>query len=144
MRAARIVDNVVIEAADLPSGIAIDEAFPLTLGFVDVPADVEQGMVRDEDGGFAFPPAPQYEPPVPASISPLQARNALRAWGIGKAEIAAFFASIEDQLQREAAEDAWEYATSIERANPLIAACAAHLGKTAEEVDQFFRDAAAL
>ncbi|HEV7255737.1 MAG TPA: hypothetical protein VGN97_21885 [Mesorhizobium sp.] len=99
---------------------------------------------RRWDGTHVVPYEPPAEPdPVPAAITPLQARNGLRAWGIGKQQIAAFLAAIPDEMEREAAEDAWEYATSIERSNPLIAACAAFLGKTEEEVDQFFRDAAA-
>jgi len=78
----------------------------------------------------------------PAFISPLQARNGLRAWGIGRAQIDAFFEAINDAAEREAAYDAWEYATQIDRGNPLVAACAAFLGKTDAEIDQFFIDAA--
>ncbi|MBB4002644.1 hypothetical protein [Aurantimonas endophytica] len=79
---------------------------------------------------------------APASISPLQARNGLRTWGIGRAQIDAFFSAIGDEAEREAAEDAWEYATQIDRSNRLVAACAAFLGKTEADVDQFFTDAA--
>jgi hypothetical protein len=82
-------------------------------------------------------------PLVPAFITPLQARNGLRAWGIGRTEINAFFDEIEDMLAREAAQDAWEYATQIDRSDPLVAACAAFLGKTEAELDQFFIDAVA-
>tara|TARA_R100000365_G_C2739490_1_gene68293 strand:+ start:1448 stop:1816 length:369 start_codon:yes stop_codon:yes gene_type:complete len=80
---------------------------------------------------------------VPGSISPRQARDGLRAWGIGREQIAAFFATIEDPMEREAAEDAWDYALTIEKDDPLVAACAAFLDKTDAEVDQFFVDAAA-
>jgi hypothetical protein len=77
------------------------------------------------------------------SITPLQARKGLRAWGISRAQIDAFFDAIEDEGEREMARDAWEYATAIEKDHPFVAACAAFLGKTEAEVDQFFADASA-
>ena len=102
-------------------------------------AFLREGGTIDPFGSDAPEPPPL---PVPASLSPLQARNGLRAWGIGKEEIKAFFQTISDPIEKEKAEDAWEYATSIEFNNPLIAECAAYLHKTDEEIKQFFRDAA--
>jgi hypothetical protein len=93
---------------------------------------------------FEFLASQNYPSPVPGFISPRQARRQLRKWGINQAQITAFFALIPDQIEREMAEEDWEYATEIARNNPLIVAFGNYLGKTAEEMDEFFRQAAAI
>jgi hypothetical protein len=82
--------------------------------------------------------------PAPTIISPRQARRQLRNWGIAKAQIQDFFAQITDEDARESAEEDWEYATEIHRDNPLIVAFGQHLGKSPQEMDEFFRQAATL
>jgi hypothetical protein len=79
--------------------------------------------------------------PVPQSVTPRQARRALLTWGITSEDVLTFLNSIENPSAKEAALIDWEYATEIRRDNPLIAAFAAYLEKTTEEVDDFFRDA---
>jgi hypothetical protein len=75
---------------------------------------------------------------VPESISPLQARKALRAAGLLDQVNAAVQAATPD------VQDAWEFASEIQRDNPLIAQVAAGLGLTGGQVDQLFIQAAAL
>jgi hypothetical protein len=85
------------------------------------------------------PPPPEPEPnAVPASVTPLQARRALRQAGL-LAAVEAAVAQADDDTQ-----DAWQYALSIERSNPIIAALAAQLDMTDEQIDDLFRLAATL
>ena len=79
-----------------------------------------------------------YVAPVPASVSPLQIRKALRQMEI-KASIDAYLATQDDETQ-----ESWEYAVQIDRDNPLIAAAAAELEKTEADIDDLFRLAATL
>jgi hypothetical protein len=73
---------------------------------------------------------------VPASISPLQARKALRAANLMEA-VNAWLATQPEEVREE-----WEYAREIERDNPTIAAACAALGLTEEQRDQLFVAAA--
>lgn len=73
------------------------------------------------------------EPPiVPASVSPLQIRKALRAAGLMPA-VKAFLAQAGDEIV-----EAWEYATQIDRDNALIATAAAGLGMNEGDIDGLF------
>lgn len=77
-------------------------------------------------------------PPVPASVTPLQMRKALRHLGL-KATVDAYVAT----LDGEAAEE-WEYALAIERGNATLQAAAVGLGMTDEQADDLFRLAASM
>jgi hypothetical protein len=77
--------------------------------------------------------APPYVEPVPESISPLQARKALRAVGLMDA-VKAYVATLSEEEQEE-----WEYATEIRRNNHIIASGAAALEMTPEQIDDLFR-----
>lgn len=71
-------------------------------------------------------------PTVPASVTPYQARQALNAANLrDAAEIAIAAASYDVR-------DAWEYALTIERNSPFIAAMSAALGLSAGQVDDLF------
>jgi hypothetical protein len=74
-------------------------------------------------------------PPVPASVSPRQARLALLA--IGK--LAAATAAI--QLADEPTRISWEYATMIVRADPGVIAFAEAIGLDAAALDAVFVEA---
>lgn len=76
--------------------------------------------------------------PVPASVTPLQMRKALRHLGL-MATVDAYVATLDE----EAAEE-WEYALAIERGNATLQAAAAGLGMTEEQADDLFRLAASL
>jgi hypothetical protein len=92
------------------------------------------------------PPELEPEPPeeggIPSSVTMRQARLALLAAGL--------LDTIETTIdalpgvEGEAARIEWEYATTIERANPLFAALTAQLGIPNEQLDQLFITAAAL
>jgi hypothetical protein len=87
------------------------------------------GVARDAPA----PPAP----PVPLSISPLQARRALLAAGLlDDVEAALAEAPRETQL-------AWEYAVEVRRDDPMLITVAAALGLSAEQVDALFLAAVA-
>lgn len=83
-------------------------------------------------------PAAEAAPPVPVSVTPLQARKALRAAGL-KAAADAFIATLAEEEREE-----WDYAIEVRRDNAIIAKAAAHLGLSAAAVDDLFRAAAAL
>jgi len=80
-------------------------------------------------------PAP---PAVPATITPLQARRALRAAGL-HAAVAAHMAG-----QPEEAQEAWEYCVEVRRDDPMILNAQVALGITGAQMDTLFRAAAEL
>lgn len=80
----------------------------------------------------------ELTPDVPASVSPLQARRALRAANL-LATVTAALEAADDETR-----EAWEYATEIRRDNALVAAVAVGVGLTTEQVDALFIAAAAL
>lgn len=71
--------------------------------------------------------------PVPASVTPLQMRKALRAAGL-KAQADAYAASLSEEAQ-----EAWEYATVIMRNDPFIEGARLALGMTQAQADDLFR-----
>lgn len=81
---------------------------------------------------------PDEPEPVPASVTPLQMRKALRHLGL-KATVDAYVATLDE----EAAEE-WEYALAIERGNATLQAAAAGLDMTDEQADDLFRLAASM
>jgi len=66
------------------------------------------------------------------SCGPLQLRRALRQLGM-MATVQAAMAQADEETQ-----EAWEYASEIRRADPMIEAVRVALGKTDEEVDSLF------
>lgn len=86
------------------------------------------------DGRMTYDGSTWVAPPaiVPATITPLQARKALRAAGLYNA-VQNYVASLPEEAREE-----WEYATQIERNNTIIAGGAAALGMSSEQVDQLF------
>ncbi len=78
-------------------------------------------------------------PPVPAFVTPLQMRKAIRAAGL-KPTVDAFIASLEDDEITEA----WEYATQINRNDPFIAMALTGLGWSDEQADELFIMAASI
>lgn len=75
-------------------------------------------------------------PIVPRSVTPYQARQALNAAGLRAAAEAAI-ASAPQEIQ-----DAWEYALTIERNSPFIAAVSGALGLSDQQIDALFVTAA--
>lgn len=76
--------------------------------------------------------------PAPTSVSPLQARRALRQAGLSDA-VAQWIATQDADTQ-----DAWEYAVEVLRTDPAIAGAAGALGMTEAQIDDLFRLAATL
>jgi hypothetical protein len=75
---------------------------------------------------------------LPSPVTTRQAKLALLAAGLlDRAEAAAHQAGRAAQIE-------WEYATEYQRDNPLIGAIGEKLGLTEEQIDDLFRDAAAL
>jgi hypothetical protein len=104
-----------------------------------VPDGVGRERLRWVDGALAVLDAPPVIPsPVPQSVTPLQARKALRASGLSDA-VDAYIAT-----QSAAIQDEWEYAITVERDNPAIAAAGPALGLTDAQIDDLFRLAATL
>jgi hypothetical protein len=120
---ALILNGVVIQVEPEP----FEVAEPLT--WIETGDDVQPGW-QVVDG---VPVAPEPPPPVvPASITPLQARRALRAAGLKEAADA-HIATLPEEEQ-----EAWEYATIVERTHPAILSAAAALGMTGEQLDELF------
>jgi len=72
------------------------------------------------------------------SVTPLQIRRALLRVGLLD-DVTAFVEAADLETRM-----AWEYAVQIDRTNELIAAAAASIGATDEDVDELFRLAATL
>jgi hypothetical protein len=102
-------------------------------GWLVVESEIVCGMLWDGEQFTVPAPTPD---PVPASVSPRQARTALRAAGLLSAVNAAVAAA------GEQAQIDWDYALEVRRDNPLIASMAAGLNLTSEQVDDLFRAAA--
>jgi hypothetical protein len=84
-------------------------------------------------------PDPYVAPPVPVPpVSPRQIRLALSAIGLRQ--------QVEDYVNAHdiTVQDSWHYTTEFDRNHPLIAACAAALGKTDADLDALFALAATL
>jgi len=77
------------------------------------------------------PPSPPPNP-VPTSVTPLQIRMAINMMGLREAVDT--YVSMLTQSEK----DAWEYATIIERENPILVNGTAALGKTIEDLDNLF------
>lgn len=133
------VRSAVVNADNIVENIIVaDDTFVIDgKEIVPVSGVVQVGWVHAE-GVFSAPSQESVLDPVPFSVTPLQMRKALRASGL-HADVLAYVAGINDEAQ-----EAWEYATVIERGNPLIVAAAQSFGKTDEEIDAMFRLAASL
>ena len=85
------------------------------------------------------PPQPPPQPPPPAtSLTPRQARLALNAAGLlPKVEAAVAAADKATQIT-------WEFATTIERGDPLLASLAAALQLSSAQIDDLFKTGATL
>ena len=89
------------------------------------------------NGDWVKPDESEQPASVPSAVSPYQARRALNAAGLRDAVEAAVAAASYD------VKDAWEYALTVERSSPMIAAVASALGLTNAQVDALFVAAAA-
>lgn len=127
--------KAVIEGGVVENVIEAGDDFTLP-GKTLVTSDTAQIGDTYANGTFTPPTPPPV--PIPQSVTPLQARKAINAAGLRSSIEAAVAASGQD------AQDAWEYATVIERNNSIIASMAAGLGLTSTQIDDLFRTAATL
>jgi hypothetical protein len=99
------------------------------------------GAIGDTWNGteFVAPVPDAVAPVVPRTVTPLQARRALRAAGL-LATVNAWVASQAD----EDIKAAWEFASVIKRHDPLTLGAAAALGLTDAQLDGLFLAAAKL
>lgn len=84
---------------------------------------------------YVYPEEPNV---VPQSVTPIQFRKALNQLNI-RNEVDNYVSTLDQDSK-----DAWEYATSFDRGNPILAAAAVALNKTTKEVDDLFRLASTL
>lgn len=90
-------------------------------------------------GAWVLPPHP-----VPASVSARQIRLWLIRHGVSLAQVDAAIDAIPDAQQREECRVEWDYAPYVERSHPMLVPLAAALGLSESQVDQAFREAAAI
>lgn len=84
-------------------------------------------------------PTPYVAPSlVPASVTPLQARKALRIAGL-KPAVEQFISTLSDEERED-----WEYCIEVKRTDPTILKAATALGLTDEHLDQLFIGASQL
>lgn len=93
-----------------------------------------------EDGAWRqqWEMIPRPPKPVPSVITPRQCRLVLMAQGL--------LPKVEEMIagQDEATRITWEYALEFRRDDPLLAALAAGLGLTDDQIDEFFIAATAI
>jgi len=82
--------------------------------------------------------------PVPASISPRQARLWLVSHDVTLASVDAAIGSISDDVTRESVRVEWEYGLEVQRSSPWLSALGAALGLDDDAIDQAFREASTL
>lgn len=106
------------QEAVVPNGhVVLDENFELD----DVTGLIEQRLTTEQSRS------------VPVTVSPRQMRKALRNLGF-KPAVDAYLAQASEEINED-----WEYATSVDRDNELIAVAAQGLGLSNEDVDNLFR-----
>jgi hypothetical protein len=131
---AVIENGVVVNLALAPAGWA-----PPELTLIEVPEGVRANIGDSADPAtwlvLTPPPAPSA---VPQSITMRQARLALLGAGLLDA------VNVGITGMSQAAQIEWEYAATVERTNPLIAALASALALTPGQVDALFVAGAAL
>ncbi len=91
---------------------------------------------RWTEEGWEAKPSPSLV--IPRSVSPLQARKALRAAGLTDS-VSAFLS-----IQTEEVQEAWEYCVEVLRNDAFIESARTALGLSEEEVDDLFILAASL
>lgn len=125
-----VIDAIVLEWPGAQVTINADDLSTLVWnGPSERPSDAEIEAARVKWSNWT---------PVPSSVTPLQARKALRQAGM-MAALNTWLATQPDTVT-----EVWEYALSIERGNPTLAAGAEALGLTDGQVDDLFRLAATL
>ena len=124
----------MVKSAQIQHGIAVNVIFGELEGYVPCPNHIGIGW-RLTAGDVWIAPEPELvsieELRTKMSISPVQLRQRLRAAGL-LADVIALTAQDDDLA------DWFEYATSIERMHPAVAAVAAQFGKDDAWLDAFF------
>lgn len=107
------------------------------------PPEIPPGRVALWVGGWVIgdePAAPTLIDLVPFSVSARQCRLELRAAGILEL-VPQIIAAIPDDGERQDAEIDWEFASMVERTNPLVEVIRVATNRTAAEIDDMFRRA---
>lgn len=104
-----------------------------------IPVDTKNARYQEiiASGAEIAPYVPPPEP-VPSVVSMFQARAVLMAAGL--------YETVDAAMQQAGGVNliAWEYATEVRRDSPLVQAMAAELNLSSEQVDELFRQAAAI
>ncbi len=125
-RLAIVQGGLVIQIAEsYPEGWSPSEGVAIACG-----PHPQPGWLYDGEA-FTAPP-----PPVPESVTPLQARRALRQAGM-LAGLRQFLAASPEEVQ-----EAWDYAIEVRRDDPMLAGMAKAFGIDEEALDDLFRLAA--
>ena len=101
----------------------------------------EPGMIFEQVGGlqvWRWPDAAQYESPirVPQQVTMRQARLELLSRDLlDDVDAVIAVAGVAAQIE-------WEYASTVDRDNPVIAVVQQQQGMTDEQIDDLFREAA--
>lgn len=108
---------------------------------VDVLAGTVKVVPMTQEDVAALPPPP---PPVFPALTARQLRLGLLALGVTRAQVEALIAAIPDDTAREATLIEWEYATTYDRAHPLVAQIGAALRLAEQDLDAAWIAAASL
>ena len=117
----------------------VDDIVKSSQQYIDLEQKVAGGINARASVTIKDPPwnVPKEVPPpivnaVPQAVTPLQIRMAINMLGLREA-VEAYVATLDQTSQ-----DAWEYATIIERSNPILINGAIAMGKTTEDLDNMF------
>lgn len=92
-------------------------------------------LEKKADGAIVVTTFPD---PVPASVTPLQVRKAIRQLGL-TTQVANYVLTLTEERK-----EAWEYADAIPRSHGLVVEAAAAMGWTEAQTDALFKLAVTL
>lgn len=132
MKYARIEEGVVKEIGEFDS---IENRFHPSLIWVECSEEVKESFLYD---GAVFLPPPIAKKFIPSKVTMRQARLALLSDGLLDSVNAAIAAST------QSAQIEWEFATTLNRDNPLTVSLSESLGLTQNNLDDLFIKASKL
>lgn len=128
-----------MRAAEIQYGVVVN--YILVAEYTSEWIDPKDSKLGDKWDGEKFI-SPVVKEPIPQSISMKSARLILLREGL-LGDVQNYIDSMQGEYAQEA-KISWEYSLAVSRNDPLVKQLIPTLGKTEEDIDKMFIDAAAL